>query len=108
MYRSFLTLTSLVILTVGNLFGQTCELAPIAVAAPALSHAVPGTTVVEVLNGEQSGNFGWLTWAGSPSEATLVTSLTMPGNSSAYVNPDQPGDGQVSIGDWVPFSARDR
>jgi hypothetical protein len=30
-----------------------------------------------------------------------VTSLTPPGNSSTYVNPDNTSDHQISIGDWV-------
>src|SRR5262249_14898215 len=54
-----------------------------------------------IYNGTQPGNFGWLSWGGSPSEPTLVTSLTPPGDSSTYVNPDNPADHQVNIGDWV-------
>jgi hypothetical protein len=38
---------------------------------------------------------------GSPSEPTLVASLTPPGNSSTYVNPFNPRDRVASVGDWV-------
>jgi len=59
---------------------EQCELYPIALSAQQLSNAAPGM-VLDILNGAQPGNFGWLTWAGSPSEPTLVTSLTPPGDS---------------------------
>ena len=60
-----------------------------------------GGVVRDIYNGVQPGNFGWLTWAGSPSEPTLVKSLTPPGDSATYTNPNEPGDHFVSIGDWV-------
>ena len=78
-----------------------CDLYPIALSLRSLSNVAPGTVVSDVLNGEQAGNFGWLSWGGSPSEPTLVHSLTPPGDSSAYVNPDNPNDHQVSVGDWI-------
>ena len=71
---------------------QTCELYPIALSAQTLSNAAPGTILSNIYNGTQPGNFGWLSWGGSPSEPTLVTSLTPPGDSSTYVNPDDPND----------------
>ncbi|HBA85706.1 MAG TPA: hypothetical protein DCZ95_16615, partial [Verrucomicrobia bacterium] len=55
----------------------------------------------DILNGSRPGNFGWLTWAGSPSVPTLVKSLTPPGDSYTYVNPDRRRDHDVSVGDWV-------
>jgi hypothetical protein len=60
-----------------------------------------GGIIRDIYNGVQPGNFGWLTWAGSPSEPTLVTSLTPPGNSSTYINPLNRNDHIVSVGDWV-------
>jgi hypothetical protein len=77
-------------------YGQTCDLYPIALSAQSVSNVAPGT-VLDIFNGTQPGNFGWLTWGGSPSEPTLVASLTPPGN----VNPDDPADHQLSVGDWV-------
>jgi len=80
---------------------QTCELYPIALPATAISNAIAGTTVLDVFNGSAPGNFGWLAWGGSPSEPALATSLIAPGNSSAYINPTDPTDHQLSAGDWV-------
>jgi len=66
-----------------------------------LSNTAPDSVLSDVFNGRQPGNFGWLTWAGSPSEGTLVVSLTSPGNSSTYVNPDDTSDRQINVGDWI-------
>src|SRR4051812_21560624 len=79
---------------------DSCPLHPIALAAQRITNAAPGDVIADILNGSQSGNFGWLTWAGSPNEPTLVKSLTAP-DSATYVNPDASQDHQVSIGDWV-------
>ena len=79
---------------------NTCDLYPIAVSAHAISNATTGASI-DLLNGAQPGNFGWLTWGGSPSEPTLARSLTAPGDSNAYVNPDDTRDRQVNIGDWI-------
>lgn len=78
-----------------------CSLYPIALHANVLRNVAAGTIVQNIYNGCGSGNFGWLTWAGSPSEPTLVQSLTVPGDSGTYVNPRNPADHCVSVGDWV-------
>jgi len=78
-----------------------CELYPIALHAQTLQGVAVGTVVTDIFNGGQAGNFGWLTWAGSPSVPTLVNSLTPPGDSYTYVNPNNPSDHVVSVGDWV-------
>src|SRR5262245_11707666 len=78
-----------------------CALYPIALSSQSLSNVSVGATVADILNGTQPGNFGWLTWAGSPSESTLVKSLTPPGNSATYVNPDNSADHQINVGDWL-------
>jgi RHS repeat-associated protein/uncharacterized repeat protein (TIGR01451 family) len=80
---------------------DSCTLYPIALSAQSLNNAEIGDILPDILNGIQPGNFGWLTWAGGTSEKTLATSLTPPGDSSTYINPDNPLDHQVSIGDWV-------
>ena len=77
------------------------DLYPIALNVRTLAGVPIGGVLRNIYNGIRTGNFGWLTWAGSPSEPTLVTSLTPPGNSSTYVNPNDPRDHVVSIGDWV-------
>ncbi len=77
-----------------------CSLYPIAISAQSLEGKAPGATI-EVWNGVQPGNFGWLAWAGSPSEPTLVRSLSLPGDGPSYINPDDKHDHQLSPGDWV-------
>lgn len=78
-----------------------CPLFPIALPAATLSNASPNTVLNDVFQGQQPGHFGWLTWAGSPSVPALAHSLTAPGDSATYVNPDLVSDHQVSVGDWV-------
>lgn len=80
---------------------EGCELYPIALSADLLNGIEIGDTIPDILNGTQPGNFGWLSWAGDPSEKALATSLTPPGNSASYINPDDPQDTQISMGDWV-------
>jgi RHS repeat-associated protein len=80
---------------------ESCTLHPIALSNASLSNAVPGVTELEILNGAGPGQFGWLSWSGSPSEAALALSLSVAGDGNSYVNPDAAEDRQVSIGDWV-------
>jgi len=80
---------------------QTCDLYPIALHVETLAGVSEEDVVENIFNGARRGNFGWLTWAGSPSVGTLVTSLTPPGESFTYINPSNPADHVVSIGDWV-------
>ena len=77
---------------------------PIALHEETLDGVEPGDIIEDIYNGSQPGNFGWLTWAGSPSEPTLVESLTPPGNSEDYVNPYDPADHVISVDDWVQGS----
>ena len=77
-----------------------CELYPIALSRQCLAKVSVGTTI-DVFNGTQPGNFGWLTWTGDQGSPTLVTSLTPPGNSYTYINPHNPSDHTISAGDWV-------
>ncbi|MCB8978743.1 MAG: tandem-95 repeat protein [Ardenticatenaceae bacterium] len=92
--------TAVVTITVTPV-AASCELYPIALHETSLSGAQVGDMITDILNGEQPGNFGWLTWNGDNSVPALVSSLTMPGNSHIYVNPNDPNDHVVSIGDWV-------
>jgi hypothetical protein len=55
----------------------------------------------DVYNGAGQGNFGWLSWTGANGEPVLVGSLTPPGDSGTYVNPNDPADHVLSVGDWV-------
>jgi len=78
-----------------------CPLYPIALHASSLAGLVPGATIPDALNGEQPGNFGWLTWSGNVSGQALIASLTPPGDSRNYVNPNNLFDRIPSVGDWV-------
>ena len=77
------------------------ELYPIALSVKNVEGVPIGTVIADIYNGVQPGNFGWLTWAGSPSEPTLMTSLKPPGDSDTYINPYNPRDRVLSVGDWV-------
>jgi|ERR1035441_3176082 hypothetical protein len=81
--------------------GQGCDLYPIALSFQTLANVQEGTVICDIFNGAQPGNFGWLSWAGSPAEPTLVRSLSVPGDSYTYVNPDNANDHVVTVGDWV-------
>lgn len=80
-----------------------CSLYPIALHTSVLSGggAQERYLVRETTYGTRVGNFGWLSWDGSQGDEALATSLTLPGNSSNYVNPNDPTDHTVSVGDWV-------
>ena len=93
---------------VGTLFigaaaaqGQTCPSYPIAISAQMLASVPADTLITDILNGDQPENFGWLSWAGDTGEPTLATSLTAPGDSATYINPDDSTDHELSVGDWV-------
>jgi hypothetical protein len=98
---SRLSALSLGLLAFAGIARAQCDLYPIALSLQTLANAQPGTVITNIFNGSQPGNFGWLTWAGSPKELALVYSLTPPGNSSTYVDPFNPGNNQVQIGSWV-------
>lgn len=80
---------------------QTCPSYPIALPAQLLLNVPTNTVITDIFNGAQLNNFGWLTWTGDPSDPTLITSLTAPGDSTDYVNPDNSADHEINAGDWV-------
>ncbi len=80
---------------------SSCSLIPVAISESTLSAAVPGDEFTEISLRESSGNFSWLTWAGSPSSPVLANSLTLPGDSDSYVNPDDSSDLALHPGDWA-------
>ena len=83
---------------------ETCDLYPIALHTSTLDGKATGTALGNIFNGAGTGNFGWLTWFGSPNVPTLATSLTPPGDSDTYVNPNDSSDTNVTVGDWVQGS----
>jgi uncharacterized membrane protein len=82
-----------------------CALYPIALHVDSLTNAQVGQALPDVYNGTGLGNFGWLTWTGAQNVPALVNSLTPPGNSYAYINPNDAIDHTISVGDWVRGSA---
>ena len=80
---------------------QTCPSYPIALPAQLLLNVPTNSVITDIFNGDQLNNFGWLTWTGDSSDSTLLTSLTAPGDSTDYVNPDNPTDQEINAGDWV-------
>jgi len=98
------------LIAVGSLLGTLliataaqgqCPSYPFALPAQLLVNVPTNTVIMNIVNGVQLNNFGWLTWTGDTSDAALVASLTPPGNSTNYVNPDNLADHEISVGDWV-------
>jgi len=107
--RSASYLASVVLCSLGfvsTAFSQTstCELMPIAIEESVLSPLSTGDTASQISIKKQHGNFGWLTWAGSPSAPVLANSLTLPGDSDTYVNPNNASDTVLDVGDWAQGS----
>jgi len=84
-----------------SLNAEPCQLYPLALSSVSLSNAIPGVTDLDAYCGSGAGQFGWLSWGGSPAESVLVGSLKGGGGSLGYINPDHPDDRLVSVGDWV-------
>jgi len=99
------------LIAVGSLLGTLliataaqgqCPSYPFALPAQLLVNVPTNTVIMKHCQTEvQLNNFGWLTWTGDTSDAALVASLTPPGNSTNYVNPDNLADHEISVGDWV-------
>lgn len=77
------------------------RLYPIALHADTVRSAQVGQLLPNIWQGAGKGSFGWLSWTGDTSEAALAKSLTPPGDSKSYVNPEDPADHEVSVGDWI-------
>src|SRR6185295_18318737 len=100
-YQGNMTCSATGLAVVARAPNPGCDLYPIALSKKSVEGVAVGAVLPDIYNGVQPGNFGWLTWAGSPSEPTLATSLKPPGNSQTYINPLNRNDHVVSIGDWV-------
>jgi len=108
----FVTFSVSLTLTIspGAVLGDSCDLFPIALPATQLSKAAPGSVIVDLPCGTSPGNFGWITWGGSPSDTTLVDSLKPPGDSTpwnykAIFKSDTPkalrDTTKARFGDWI-------
>lgn len=80
---------------------DSCELYPFAISLELLKDVNTEETLEVTASENPSGGFGWLSWTGNPSANRLAASLTPPGDSTTYINPDNPQDHHVSVGDWV-------
>ena len=95
----FVALGSLIgALFVGATAQTQCPSFPITLSAQILGSVPTNTVIMNILDGD---NFSWLSWTGDQSDRTLVVSLTVPGDSTNYVNPDDPTDHELDVGDWV-------
>jgi len=101
--RLFAFAAILATLFIGSRAAQadTCPLYPLIFPGQLFSNVAPNTIVVDVFNGVLSQDFSWVTWTGALDQPTLVASLVPPGNSTNYVNPDDPTDHEVNVGDWI-------
>jgi cyclomaltodextrinase / maltogenic alpha-amylase / neopullulanase len=90
--------------TIPALFGRVLlaePLYPIGLSAGVLAGVQPGDVLQNITYGGGPGTFGWLNWTGQGGNEMLAASLTPPGTSDQYNNPNDPGDRTVSVGDWV-------
>jgi hypothetical protein len=78
-----------------------CDCLPVALSENTLNNIAPGTEIRDILNGAKRNNFGWLTWDGNKSDKALVASLAPGGNVDLYVNPENPSQNTIEVGDWV-------
>ncbi len=77
---------------------QNCELYPFALSWHSVSNTATGATLNNLADGS---GFAWLSWNGQTSKKALLRSLTPPGTSSDYKDPDDANDRVLNLGDWV-------
>ena len=78
-----------------------CAVYPIALPDSVVSTLSPGDIVAELPRGTGPGNYSWLSWTGANDSPTLAASLTVPGDSGNWFNPDQPADRSIDAGDFI-------
>jgi len=74
---------------------------PISLSNQTVNGLPVGASISNILNGSGKGSFGWLTWNGDTSDPALIASLTVPGNVSTYINPNNTTDHVLNTGDSV-------
>lgn len=86
-------------------YGQIAQtgngLYPITRLMPSVGDDIVLGQVIRIRDTDTSGNFGWLFWADVPSSDALKASMTPPGDSYTYINPEDPSDHTINLGDWV-------
>jgi hypothetical protein len=78
-----------------------CRLYPLALHMDTIQGLRPHYGARTVQQGVTRGAFGWLSWQGDRTDAALANSLTVPGDSETYANPDNPADHVLAAGKWV-------
>jgi hypothetical protein len=78
-----------------------CEIYPITLPQSLLASARSGQVLSNITRGTGAGNFSWLTWTGAVDAPTLAASLSAPGDSYNYINPDNSADHLLEIAEWA-------
>jgi hypothetical protein len=78
-----------------------CSIYPIVLPRARVDGLSPGDLIDKLPRGTGTGNFSWLTWTGANNAPTLARSLTPPGDSESYVDPDDTDDRLLNIDDWA-------
>jgi len=81
-----------------------CPIYPIALPKARVDGLSPGALINQLERGTGPGNFSWLTWTGANDAPTMAGSLTPPGDSDTYVDPDDASDRLLNIADWAQGS----
>lgn len=81
-----------------------CAIYPITLPKTRVDGLSPGALIDRMERGTGAGNFSWLSWSGATDAPTMARSLTPPGNSDTYVDPDDATDRLLNIGDWAQGS----
>ncbi|MEM7133310.1 MAG: Ig-like domain-containing protein [Chloroflexota bacterium] len=103
--------TATVTVTVLPFHLDVCPLYPIGLPTVRLDGVQPGDQVDEIISGSQHPDwYLYLSWNGDYGYHALIDSLTPPGTSHLYINPNSASDVVLSVGDWVqawPYIAND-
>ena len=86
---------------------NVCDVYPIALSLSSVSNVGTGK-VLNLRNGADQDEFGWLSWTGDGSDEALVQSLTAPGDSDTYVNPLNRADRVLTVRNWVRATGSDK
>ncbi len=78
-----------------------CQLYPLALSTEVLAEAEVGINFLRVPLGNGTGNFSFLSWAGVNDADVFAAAIAADGGAAGYVNPEDPADSQLDLGDWV-------
>ncbi|HET9484695.1 MAG TPA: Ig-like domain-containing protein, partial [Xanthomonadales bacterium] len=78
-----------------------CPILPLTVADALVANATVGQRFDQLPRATGSGNYSFLTWTGANDAPALAASLTLPGDSDRYVDPDDATDHQLDAADFA-------